>query len=226
MARNLVAGRWGRGRECCGRPAWERGDLARLRRPAKHNLARLTPHVDAGSKVLAINPTCSMMLRREYPELVAAEDRPRARRLAEAVRDPSEYLWSIRNEERFNTDFKSSPGEQVAYHAPCHLRTQGIGFKGRDLLRKIPGVTPTTVMECCGHDGTYAMRVEGFEASQRVGQRAFDEMREPEAEVWSTDCPLAALQFLQHAGRKPLHPMTILARAYRPDGFPHPVAGE
>jgi hypothetical protein len=37
--------------------------------------------------------------------------------------------------------------------------------------------------------------------------------------VWATDCPLAALQFQQHAGRKPMHPMSILARAYRADGF-------
>jgi hypothetical protein len=44
------------------------------------------------------------------------------------------------------------------------------------------------------------------------------------AEVWATDCPLAALQFQQHAGRKPLHPMSILARAYRADGFATPVA--
>jgi Fe-S oxidoreductase len=79
-------------------------------------------------------------------------------------------------------------------------------------------------MECCGHDGTYAMTVEGFEASQRVGKRAFDGMNGEGAEVWSTDCPLAALQFAQHAGRKPLHPMTILARAYRPDGFEAPGA--
>jgi glycerol-3-phosphate dehydrogenase subunit C len=30
-----------------------------------------------------------------------------------------------------------------------------------------------------------------------------------------TDCPLAALQFEQHAGKKPLHPMSLLARSYR-----------
>jgi glycerol-3-phosphate dehydrogenase subunit C len=48
-------------------------------------------------------------------------------------------------------------------------------------------------------------------------------MKEAEAEVWATDCPLAALQFQQHAGRKPLHPMSILARAYRADGFGAPV---
>jgi hypothetical protein len=31
---------------------------------------------------------------------------------------------------------------------------------------------------------------------------------------------LAALQFQQHAGRKAMHPMTVLARAYREGGFP------
>jgi hypothetical protein len=42
-------------------------------------------------------------------------------------------------------------------------------------------------------------------------------------DVCATDCPLAAVQFQQHAGKKGMHPMSILARAYRPDGFPTPV---
>ena len=209
-----------KGLECCGMPAWESGDLESVRAQAKRNLDLLLPFVGAGAKVLAINPTCSMMMRREYPELLAGEDRERARQLARAVMDPSEFLWSIRQEDRFNTDFKSSPGDSVAYHAPCHLRAQAVGFKGRDLLRKIPGVVPHLTMECCGHDGTYAMTVAGFEPSQRIGEKAFEGMREAGAEVWCTDCPLAAIQFAQFADRKPMHPMSILARAYRPDGFP------
>ncbi len=208
------------GLECCGMPAWEAGDLDGLRAKAHHNLDRLMSHVEAGSKVMAINPTCSMMLRREWPELLEGEDRERAKRLAEVTVDPSEFLWSIRKEERFNTRFESSPQAPVAYHAPCHLRAQAVGFKGRDLLRKIPGVSPETVMECCGHDGTHAMKVEGFEPSQRAGRRAFAGMKAAQTEYWATDCPLAALQFEQHAGVRPLHPMSLLARAYQKDGFP------
>jgi len=224
LERNGVEVTCARGLQCCGMPAWEKGDLASLQAQARRNLEILEPFVAAGAKVLAINPTCSMMLRREYPTLVSAADRERAARVAEAVMDPSEFLWSIRDQERFNTDFKSTPGGAVSYHAPCHLRAQGIGFKGRDLLRKIPGVKPAFVMECCGHDGTFAMTVEGFEPSQRVGKKAFDEMKEAGSQVWSTDCPLAALQFQQHAGVKPMHPMTILARAYREDGFPKRIS--
>jgi Fe-S oxidoreductase len=160
-----------------------------------------------------------MMLRREYVELVEPEMRPLAEKVAASTMDPSEFLWSIRDQERFNTDFKSTPGSSVGYHAPCHLRAQAVGFKGRDLLRKIPGVVPKTVMECCGHDGTYAMKVESFESSAKIGQKSFEGMKAAGSEVWSTDCPLAAVQFKQFAGVKPLHPMTILAKAYRGDDF-------
>jgi len=219
LERNGVDIRCTRGLECCGMPAWERGDLESLRRHARANIKALMPFVERGAKIVAINPTCSMMMRREHPTLVGPEDRPAAEAIAEAVMDPSEFLWSIRNEARFNTGFRSTPGDRVAYHAPCHLRAQAVGFKGRDLLRKIPGVVPATVMECCGHDGTYAMTLEGFEPSARIGKKAFDAMKDGAAEIWATDCPLAALQFQQHAGVRPMHPMTILARAYREDGF-------
>jgi Fe-S oxidoreductase len=225
---NGVDARVVKGLACCGMPAWEAGDLDALRAWARRDLDLLMPYVEKGAKVLVINPTCSMMMRREWPHLLAGEDRARAERLAPAVVDASEFLWSIRNEPRFNTRFRSAPpGGKVAYHAPCHLRAQAIGFKGRDLLRKIPGVTvAATVMECCGHDGTYAMTKEGFEPSRRIGEKAFQGMKAAEAEVWATDCPLAALQFQQHAGKRPLHPMSLLARAYREDGFGGGGGGE
>jgi Fe-S oxidoreductase len=221
LRKNGVDVRVVRGLACCGMPAWETGDLASLRAQARRDLDLLLPFVEKGAKVLVVNPTCSMMMRREWPHLVAAEDRSRAERLAAAVRDVSEFVWSIRNEPRFSVDFKSTPpGGKIAYHAPCHLRAQAIGFKGRDLARKIPGVTvAATVIECCGHDGTFAMTVEGFEPSRRIGKKAFDGMAAGDAQVWMTDCPLAALQFEQHAGKKPLHPMSLLARAYRGEGF-------
>ncbi len=223
LEKNKVQVQCEKGLACCGMPKWESGDLEGFRKQATRNLDKLLPFVEKGAKVLAINPTCSMMLRKEYPTLVAKEDRERAQKLSASVMDPSEYLWSIRNEERFNTDFKSTPGHSVGYHSPCHLRAQSVGFKGRDLLRKIPGVVPKTVTECCGHDGTFAMKVEGFEPSKRIGKKAFDGMKATESEIWSTDCPLAAIQFEQHAGVKPMHPMSILSRAYREDGFPQKI---
>jgi Fe-S oxidoreductase len=211
---------------CCGMPAWERGDLAGLRARASTTLDALESFVERGEKVVAINPTCSMMMRREWPTLLEGRDRVRAERLAKLVVDPSELLWSIRDEPRFRTEVKSKPAGKIACHAPCHLRAQAIGFRSRDLFRKLFGVPLALVAECSGHDGTYAMTVEGFEPSVRVGRKAFDEMKEAGASLCATECPLAAMQFRQHAGLDVRHPMTILARAYRGDPFPAEVRSE
>lgn len=219
LKKNEVDVRCIKGMKCCGMPAWEHGDLKSVRKWANNNLDLLLPAVEKGAKVLVLQPTCSMMMKMEWPELLEGHDRERAVELSKAIMSPSEYLWSIRKEDRFNTDFLSIPKETIAYHAPCHLRAQRGGFKGRDLIRKVTGNQPKTISQCSGHDGTFAMRVQGFEESQKVGKKAFDGLKNSESEIWVSDCPLAAVQFQQHAGRKAMHPMSFLARVYKDRGF-------
>jgi Fe-S oxidoreductase len=203
---------------CCGMPALEAGDIELARKNAAANVESLLPFVDAGRKVLAINPTCSYALRKEYGELLGT---PEARRVAGATMDLCEFLWQRKQEGAFNRDFVSTPGS-VAYHVPCHLKAQNIGFRSRDLMRLIPGTAVRMVEQCSGHDGTWAMKKEFFPLSMLAGGKAFTEMKEAEAEVMATDCPLAAIQFDQALGQRPIHPIQVLERAYRPGGFPTP----
>jgi Fe-S oxidoreductase len=215
------------GHRCCGMPAIDSGDIQAAATAARENVRQLLPFVDRGYKIAVVNPTCSLMIREEYPELLDDPADPAlaaaAKRVAEATRDLGEFLFQQRQAGSFKEDFQSTPGGTVAYHAPCHLRMQNVGFRGRDLMRRIPGVKPKLVAECCGHDGTWAMKKEFFDLAMKNGQKAFDGMKEAEADVWATECPLAALQFKQATGREPLHPVEVLDRAYRSDGFATPI---
>jgi len=204
---------------CCGMPAIETGDIELAKRLARQNVESLYPHVQAGKKVLAIDPTCSYMLRKEYAELAGS---PEARAVAAATRDLCEYLFELKQEGSFNRDFRSTPG-RVAYHLPCHLRAQNIGYRSRDMMRTIPGVTIQMVEHCSGHDGTWAMKKEFFPLAMLAGRKAFEGMAAAEAETFASDCPLASIQIGQALGKKPIHPIQVLARAYRADGFPTPV---
>jgi glycerol-3-phosphate dehydrogenase subunit C len=204
---------------CCGMPAIEQGDLALAKRLAEQNVAALYPHVREGRKVVAIDPTCSYTLRKEYPELVGTVE---AREVAAATRDVCEFLFELKQQGQFCRDFRSSPGK-VAYHLPCHLRAQNIGYRSRDLMRLIPGATITLVEQCSGHDGTWAMKKEFFPLSMLNGKKAFDAMGSAGADTLVSDCPLASIQFDQALGTRPIHPIQVLARAYRPNGFPQPV---
>jgi Fe-S oxidoreductase len=204
---------------CCGMPALESGDVDLAKRFAQSNVEALYPQVQAGKKILAINPTCSYMLRKEYAELLGT---PEAKAVTGATMDLCEFLFQLKQEGKFNRDFRSTPGK-IAYHLPCHLKAQNIGYRSRDVMRLIPGATIKLVDQCCGHDGTWAMKKEFFPLSMLAGKKAFDEMAAAEPEVTATDCPLAAVHFEQALGARPIHPIQVLARAYREDGFPKSI---
>lgn len=214
---------------CCGMPGINSGDLDFAQEKMKRNVESLLPYAKAGYKILAINPTCSLTLKKEYALfLPPGEWREKASIVSAAVRDVHEYLFELKQRDRLNRDFQSTPGK-VAYHVPCHLRAQNIGFRSRDILRLIPDASIGIASECCGHDGTWAMKTENFALSLDAGRRAFEALKEEGAERTVTDCPLAALQLEQGMGlaERPMHPVQILARAYRaPDqgGFPTPVS--
>ncbi|MEE8176939.1 MAG: heterodisulfide reductase-related iron-sulfur binding cluster [Acidobacteriota bacterium] len=201
---------------CCGMPALEAGDFTLAKKLAEANVESLSPHIEAGKKVLAVNPTCSYMLRKEYPEIVGTEA---AQKLSAATMDLCEYLFQRKQQGLFNREFLSSPGS-VAYHLPCHLKAQNIGFRSRDLMRLIPETTVRLVEQCSAHDGTWAMKKEFFPLSMLTGKKAFDQMAESQPDTMATDCPLAAIHFDQALGVRPIHPIQVLARAYRRDGFP------
>ncbi len=207
---------------CCGMPALESGDVELAKKLAAANVQSLLPVVEQGKKIVAINPTCSYMLKKEYAELVGTDA---AKRVGAATMDLTEYLFERKREGKFNRDFKSTPGK-VGYHLPCHLKAQNIGFRSRDMMKLIPGAQVEMVEQCSAHDGTFAMKKEFFPLSMLAGKKAFDEMKETEAKVMATDCPLAAIQFDQAIGVRPIHPIQVLARAYEADGFPEKIPVE
>jgi glycerol-3-phosphate dehydrogenase subunit C len=204
---------------CCGMPALDGGDVEFARKQARANLDAMLPLVRQGYKIAAINPTCSMTMRKIYPNLLPGGD---VKEYAAAIVDTHELLYQVRRAGRFNKDFKSTP-LSIAYHVPCHLKAQAIGFRSRDLMRQIPGVRIATVDACTAHDGTWAMKKEFFELSMKWGEKAFSGMREAAAKIMATDCPLAAVQIEQATGVRPIHPVEVLARAYEADGFPDRV---
>ncbi|HTF91909.1 MAG TPA: anaerobic glycerol-3-phosphate dehydrogenase subunit C [Verrucomicrobiae bacterium] len=210
MARNNVDVAFAYER-CCGMPLWHNGDMDGATEAAKYNVDHLLRLVDEGRTVIATNPTCSQMIRVEYPRLLGGDN---AKKLAAKTTDPMEFLAKLANEQKLNKDFKTGAGK-ISYHMPCHLRAQNVGYKTRDVLSMLPDTEVKVVEECSGHDGTWSMKKENFAQSLKWGGRAFQQMAEGDPKVTCSDCPLAAIQIEQGNGRRPLNPMQILAKSYR-----------
>jgi len=172
-------------------------------------VADLLPKVEAGAKVLVPGPSCSLMLKEEYPRLLRT---PEASRVAAATRDLMEHVYDLAREKKLPRDFSQRLGK-VAYHAPCHLRAQKIGFRSRDLLRLVADEV-VLVDACSGVDGTWGMQARFHGESLKVADRLLRTIRDAAPDQIATDCPLSALRIEEGLGRKAVHPIVLLRHAY------------
>ena len=200
---------------CCGMPSFDIGDTAAMVTAAERNVASLRSWVDQGYDVVIPTPSCSLMVKREYANLLAGED---AKRIADHTYDVCEYLMKLKREGSLATDFTQKPG-RVAYQIPCHLRDQNIGFKSKELM-ECAGAQVEVIEKCSGHDGSWSAKTEFFPLSIRIAQKAVRAMEQAPADQVATDCPLAGLQLDQagaaaHVGGKGArHPIQIVRDAY------------
>src|SRR5262245_19223358 len=122
---------------------------------ASFNVKHLTEEVRARKDIVVPGPTCSYMIKKEYPELLGTDE---ARLVAERTYDLCEYLVKKAREGKLDRTFKKKPGK-VAYQAACHLRAQNIGFKSRDLM-KAAGAEVELIERCSAVDGTWGFKKE------------------------------------------------------------------
>lgn len=192
-------------------PFFDTGDIAMIKKKAEANLRKLEPWVQQGYDVIAPIPSCSLMLKREYPHLLKSD---LAKTVAERTFDICEYLMRMKRQGTLNMEFQSRP-LKISYQVPCHLRDQNIGFKSKELM-ELTGATVELVERCSGHDGTWGVKVEFFDLSMKIASKAVRQLSENEPDLFVSDCPLAALQLDQASGRKAetLHPIQVIQQAY------------
>jgi len=195
---------------CCGMPYLDGGAVDEARRLINENVRSLGRAVRDGREIVVPGPTCSYMMKQEWPWL--AEDREAAQMVAERTRDLFEYLARLHAEGRLLTTFPVNPG-RVAYQLPCHLKAQNMGTKSADVLR-LTGAEVSVIERCSAVDGTWGFKREYYELSMKVAEPLFRNIRELRPDRTATDCPLAGLQIAQGTGERPRHPIQILAEAY------------
>jgi glycerol-3-phosphate dehydrogenase subunit C len=200
---------------CCGMPSFDIGDTQAIQQAARANVASLHSWVAQGYDVVVPTASCSLMLKREYPELNSDE---KTKQVAERTFDICEYLMKMKKDGQLVRDFPHKPG-RVAYQIPCHLRDQNIGFKSKELM-ECAGAQVEVIEKCAGHDGTWSAKTEFFTLSMNIAGKAVRAIEQMPADLVASDCPLAGLQLDQagastHVGGKvALHPIQIVRNAY------------
>ena len=197
---------------CCGAPFLHSGDVDTFTKVAKKNVKMLADEVRAGNEIVVPQPTCGYVLKKDYVDYVGGTD---ATLVAENTYDAAEYLMRLHKTDGKSLDlnFTGEIPETITYHTPCHLRSQNIGLKSRDLM-KLTGAKIKLVQQCSGIDGMWGLRAENVNLSIPIAEKLGRMINDAQGDVVAGDCHLANTAINEQTGKQAVHPLQVVARAY------------
>jgi len=204
---------------CCGMPLLEKGDLEAVTRNAKHVAGALRSWIDKGCDIVALVPSCALMLKFEWPLIVPDNDDVKA--VSQATFDVAEYVVDIARKEGLADELKPLDGG-VSVHLACHARAQNMGPKAAEMLNLIPGADVHAFERCSGHGGSWGVMKENFEVALKVGRPVARAALNEKKRYVASECPLAAEHIRQvmekldasAAPARTYHPIELVARSY------------
>lgn len=198
--------------KCCGIARISAGGQDRIIDDINYNIALLSEYTAQGIAIIFSEPSCALAVKCEYPRIAASEE---ARLVADNCYDIHQYLMQMHAHGELKTDFNRLD-MTVGYHAPCHLKTLGVTNEPVELMQLIPGLTVKKYSDkCCGMGGTFGLKSKNYDLSMKIGQRLFDEIAASNADRLITGCGACGMQIRQGTMRESIHPMKLLAEAYR-----------
>jgi glycerol-3-phosphate dehydrogenase subunit C len=202
---------------CCGMPQLEHGEIERVAQSARKVADALLPMIDQGWDIVALIPSCALMLKFEWPLILPGDEK--ILRLARATFDASEYVVDIARKEGLAPGLKPLAGG-VSLHLACHARAQNMGQKAAEMLRLLPQPDVAVIERCSGHGGSWGVMKENFTTALKVGRPVARTAAGAGKAFLASECPLAGLhsaQGIEEQGKpppEPLHPIELMARAY------------
>jgi glycerol-3-phosphate dehydrogenase subunit C len=205
---------------CCGMPKLEQGLVEDVAKAARIVAGELKTYIDLGYDVIALVPSCALMLKSEWPLILPGD--ADVKLLSRATYDLSEYIVDIAKKEGLAPGMQPVEGG-IALHISCHSRAQNMGRKAADMLRYVPGADVEVVERCSGHGGAWGYKKANFETALKVGAPVARQVEAAKKTYVSSECPLAGLHIAQGVERQGsetarpqllTHPIELLARAY------------
>jgi FAD/FMN-containing dehydrogenase/Fe-S oxidoreductase len=194
---------------CCGRTYLTAGMIDEARAEAGRTLDALAPHLDAGTPIVGLEPSCIYTFRDEFLALFPGD--PKARALAQAVLI-DEYLADEFAAGRTLPGLKH--GERsIRVHGHCHQKAFGTFDATLRLLRSIPGAQVEAIeSSCCGMAGSFGH--EHYDVSMKMAEAALLPAVRAATGATIVAAGTSCRQQIAHgAGRDARHPICIVAEA-------------
>ncbi len=198
------------GQVCCGMPWLDAGDAESSATRRSATSTRCSRRSRPGRSIVVPQPTCAYTLKDEYPAFLGTDA---ARKVAAATFDAAEFLMDAHKEREARHRLRRPHVRDDRVARRVSLPAQQIGPRSSQLMQ-LTGAKVQMVERCSAIDGTWGLRAENVELARRVAKPLMEKVRDSDAELVAGDCQLANVAIDEGSGKRPIHPLQVLARAY------------
>lgn len=207
-----------------GRAAISKGCLKLAKKFAVKNVNLLNEKVSANIPLVGIEPSCILSFRDEYPDLVPAEMRIKAKRLGKNALLFDEFIMrEVAKGNITSADFKDDAVE-IWLHEHCHQKSL-VGVKNTvatfHLLKNSKvNVIPSS---CCGMAGSFGYEKEHYRTSLAIGEMVLFPAVRKAMEISDNIVPTVVCapgtscrqQILDGTGIRAVHPIELMYKWLR-----------
>ncbi|HWL54046.1 MAG TPA: FAD-linked oxidase C-terminal domain-containing protein [Chthoniobacteraceae bacterium] len=154
-----------------GRAHFSKGLVREARDYATYNVERLAPVISERTPLIGLEPSAILSFRDEYPDLVAADLKGKARALAGHSLLIEEFIAREIDAGRITSDAFGSVERTIRLHGHCHQKSLSSTAPTVRMLRLPRGHKVEVIASgCCGMAGSFGYEAEHFEVSQQIGE--------------------------------------------------------
>ena len=153
---------------CCGRTFLSAGLVDEARNEARRMIEALRPHVERGTPVVGLEPSCLLTLRDEFEAMLPGDE---TRALATSAHLFEEFLSRESAAGRLDLRLKA-PASHVMLHGHCHQKAFDVMGDVEAVLGLVPGMkVETAEVGCCGMAGAFGYARDTYDVSMQIGEQ-------------------------------------------------------
>ncbi len=201
-----------------GRTFLSKGLLRKAKKIAIKNVNLLSDIITDDIKLIGLEPSAILTFRDEYPELVDAPLREKARKLGKNALMIDEFLWQEMETGNIKKSDFTDNNTVIKLHGHCQQKAvvgtaatkAMLGFPGNYSVEEIPS-------GCCGMAGSFGYEKEHYDISMAVGELVlFPAVRKMQAdEIIAAPGTSCRHQIHDGTQREAVHPIEVMYDALK-----------
>ena len=204
-----------------GRAAISKGNLKLAKKFALKNVHLLKNKVSEQMPLVGIEPSCILGFRDEYPDLLPAEMRNDAKKLAQNTLLFDEFIMREVEAGRITSDDFKEDAVEIWLHGHCHQKALVGTEKTVQAFKLLKNAKVRVIPSgCCGMAGSFGYEKEHYQTSLAIGEmvlfpavrKAMENTQNVVPHIVSAPGTSCRQQILDGTGIHAVHPIEILFR--------------